>query len=172
MRSALTMWCVVLAMLAGAPLALAPLTLTWAEAQTAPGPAVPPPTTAVPPAEGGPAEVLAFVMVLTVLVIVGVTARILDLKSKREIDAIHLQAQLADALLCDPMLSRLNVTPMVRVPIWRGTPATIKMRGEVPRPELREAVLRFMIRETSRLRSDFRIEDRLAIAPSTGYRAA
>ncbi len=170
MRSALTMWCVVLAMLAGAPLALAPLTLTWAEAQTAPGPAVPPPTTAVPPAEGGPAEVLAFVMVLTVLVIVGVTARIL--KSKREIDAIHLQAQLADALLCDPMLSRLNVTPMVRVPIWRGTPATIKMRGEVPRPELREAVLRFMIRETSRLRSDFRIEDRLAIAPSTGYRAA
>jgi hypothetical protein len=41
----------------------------------------------------------------------------------------------------------------------------LEIKGAVPRPELREAAVDVAKREVGRSRSDFRIEDRIAVNP-------
>ena len=93
--------------------------------------------------------------------VIGVVVKLFDLKQKRESEAVQLQAQLSDALLREPSLAGLPLTPTVHVPMWRGTPATIELMGRVPTPELKDTVLRIVRDEAARIRSDVQIEDRL-----------
>ena len=139
-----------------------PAALAWA--QTPPSP--------TSPAAGGTASsgdgastVAVVLLVLALLVIVGVGVKTYDLKRRREAEAVHLQAQISDALLREQLLIGLPITPTARVPIWKRSPATTEVAGQVPSSQAREAALRIIRAEASRIRSDFQIEDRLAVVP-------
>jgi len=124
------------------------------------------PATPQPAAEGGGAAIAAVVVVVGLFMVIGVVVKLFDLKQKRESEAVQLQAQLSDALLREPSLAGLPLTPTVHVPMWRGTPATIELMGRVPTPELKDTVLRIVRDEAARIRSDVQIEDRLSVVPT------
>src|SRR5881296_3686231 len=108
-------------------------------AQTAPSPSLSPPA-----AEGGGATIAAVVVIVGLLMVIGVVVKLFDLKQRRESEAVQLQAQLSDALLREPSLAGLPLTPTVHVPMWRGTPATIELTGQVSRPDLKDIALRLV----------------------------
>lgn len=60
----------------------------------------------------------------------------------------------------------LPLTPTAHLPLWKGSPLVVEITGPVPRPELREAAVDVAKREMGRSRSDFRIEDRVAVDPA------
>lgn len=127
------------------------------------------PSTGGAAGEGG----LAILFLLVALfVIVGVAVKLVDLKRKRESEAVHLQAQVSDALLREASLFGLPITPNAHVPFWRGTPATLEVAGQVPTPDLHAAVMRVVEEEASRIRPDVRIVDRLGVVPTAAMRAA
>jgi hypothetical protein len=119
--------------------------------------------------EGG---LVAFGLVMAVILILAITGKLLDLKHKREDEATLLQARISDALLRDQRLSTLLVTSTASVPIWRRSPVTVRVSGQVPTPEVRQAVLRLAEQEATRMRPNFRIDDRMVIVPSMASRAA
>src|SRR5206468_1397035 len=95
------------------------------------------------------------VLLVGLLVVVGIGVKLYDLKRKREAEAVHLQAQVSDALLREQALFGLPITPTVRVPTWKGSPATIDVAGQVPTPEFRETAIRIIRSEAARIRQDF-----------------
>lgn len=119
-----------------------------------------------PPADtatsGGSAAV-GFLVILGLLVLVGIAVKVYDRKRKRDAQAVHLQAQVSDALMRDARLAGLVLTPTASVPIWGRGPATIEISGEVPDPAMRDAVLRVARDEAARLRPDIEIVDRLTV---------
>jgi hypothetical protein len=119
----------------------------------------------------GPMATL-LVLLVGLLVIVGVGVKLYDLKRKREAEAVHLQAQVSDALLRDPSVFGLPVTPTAHVPWWSGTPVRLELVGRVPSPEIRERVLQLVEREALQLRPDVALVDRLAIDTAAGIRVA
>jgi len=134
----------------------------WAQAPTAPLPT--PPPSAGPAASGGSGGYVAVTLVIiALLVVIGVVVKLFDLKRKRSAEAVHLQAQISDALLREQNVFRLPVTPTAHVPFLKGTPAVIEVSGEVPSTELKDTVLRLVQSEASRIRDDVRVEDRLAV---------
>jgi hypothetical protein len=108
----------------------------------------------------------AAIIVVAVLVFLGITVKLLDLKRRRESEAVQLQAQISDALLREERVFGLSVTPTAHVPLWSGTPATLELRGQVPSPEVKDAVLRLVNREAARVRPDFHVNDEVAVVPS------
>jgi len=107
--------------------------------------------------------IVAVVIVLLVLVIA--VAKIIDLKRKRDADAMHVQAVLSDALLREKGFAGLAVTPTAHAPLWRGSPMVISVSGIVPSKEQRQTILQFVNAEATRVRSDFRVEDLLVVGP-------
>ena len=133
-------------------------------------------TRAAPPAttstgDGSGIAIAAVVVVAGLLVAIGLAVKLFDLKRKRESEAVQLQAQLSDALLREPSLAGLPLTPTVHVPMWRGTQTTIEVTGQVPRPELKDIALRLVRDEATRIRSDIEIIDRLSIVPAAAHAA-
>jgi len=128
-------------------------------------------TSATTPGDGGGTAIAAVIVVAGLLVVIGLAVKLFDLKRKRESEAVQLQAQLSDALLREPSLAGLPLTPTVHVPMWTGTPATIDVTGQVPKPELKDLALRLMSDEASRIRSDIKIVDRLSIVPTAAQAA-
>src|ERR671922_1324916 len=102
-------------------------------------------TTAAPQAAAssgfGP-TLTVFLLLFALLVIVGIGVKLYDLKRKREAEAVHLQAQVSDALLREPTLFGLAVTPTAHVPWWKGTPARLEVTGRVPTADARERAIR------------------------------
>lgn len=119
---------------------------------------------------GGGVAALGVLMGLVVLLAIAV--KLYDTKRKREDEAVILQARISDALLMDPLLAHLPVTPTVRVPFRRRLPAVVTVIGRIPTPELREAVLRLVMREMSAARASYLTEDRIAVDPVISTRAA
>ncbi len=159
------------------------VSVAFAQAQApmgagAPSSAVPASPSSVPPGAGraaasGDSHALAFLgVIIALVVIIALLARWSSLRSRRETEAVQLEAQIADALLRERALINLGVLPKVHVPFWRGSPATVEMSGHVPSPELREEVLRVAEREAIRLRPDARVYDRLAVTASREAQAA
>lgn len=136
--------------------------LGWAQALPAP---IAPPVGRQTNVEGSAGTVAVVLILLALLAIIAVGVKMYDLKQGREADAVHLQARISDALLRERQLTGRPITPTVRVPIWKGSPATIEVAGLVPSSEARETALRIVRTEAARTRSDFQIEDRLAIMP-------
>jgi hypothetical protein len=133
-------------------------------AQTAPVPQAPPSSPmANAPVQGSGGALMAAALVFALLVIVGIAVKIFDTKRKREGEAVQLQSQVSDALLRDPAVFELAVTPTAHVPMFGGSPTTVELTGQVPSPEARERVLRIVIGEAARIRPDVRIEDKLSI---------
>ena len=118
-------------------------------------------------ASGGMGSTMTVLLLLAgLLVIVAIGVKLYDLKRKRDAEAIHLQAQVSDALLRDPNLFGLAVTPTAHVPWWSGTPARLDVSGHVPSPEARERALNVIEREAKALRSDVVIADRVEVEPA------
>jgi hypothetical protein len=116
--------------------------------------------------------VTVVILVIAMLVIIGALVKILDLKRKREGEAVIVQAQLSDAVLRDPALFSLPITPTAHVPLWKGSPVTVEVAGQVPSDDLRLAALRVVEREASHLRPDVRIESRIGVVPTMARRSA
>ena len=110
--------------------------------------------------------------VLAVLVILGVLIKMLDLMRKRESEAVVVQARISDAVLRDPRLFSLPITPTARVPLWKGTPVTVEVAGQVPSEDLREAAIGLIEREASQLGPEVRIESRIGVVPTIARRSA
>src|SRR5258705_6237976 len=91
--------------------------------------------------------VTVFLLLAGLLVIVGVGVKMYDLKRKREAEAVHLQAQVSDALLRDPTLFGLAVTPTAHVPWWSGTPGHLAVPGHVPTVQAHARALRVIEQE-------------------------
>ena len=111
-------------------------------------------------------------LLLGLLVIVGVGVKLYDRKRKHEADGVHVQAQVSDALLRDPNLFGLAVTPTAHVPWWSGTPVTLEVVGRVPVPEARDRVLQMVEREARQVRPDVVVVDHVQVEPTAGIRVA
>jgi hypothetical protein len=118
------------------------------------------PPAATPAASGGSAAV-GFLVILGLPVLVGIAVKLYD--RKRDAEAVHLQAQVSDALTRDARLAGLVLTPTAHVPAWGRGPATIEISGEVPDATVRDAVQRVAREEAARLRPDVQIQDRLTV---------
>jgi len=118
------------------------------------------------PASSNPGGAIAIVVVVVaLLVVIGVGVKLYDLKRKREDEVMALQSQISDALLLDPSLARLPITAFASGSLWRRSRVVIAIRGPVPTPELRAAVMRLVEREVSNRKLGARVEDRLVIDP-------
>ena len=118
------------------------------------------------PGSGSGASLVGMVVVILVaLVIVGVGVKLYDLRRLRESEAVQLQAQVSDALLREQLLLGAPIMATARAPLWRRSPPTIEIAGQVPSPQARETALRIVRAEASRIRADVQIEDRLAVVP-------
>jgi hypothetical protein len=112
---------------------------------------------------GGSSAAILVLLVIGLLVIIGVGVKLYDLKRKRELEGVHLQARVSDALMREPDLINLAVTPTASVPWWSGTPVRLEVTGRVPSPESRDQVLRLVEREAKQVRQDVTIADRLQV---------
>jgi hypothetical protein len=112
---------------------------------------------------GGSSAAILVLLVIGLLVIIGIGVKLYDLKRKREVEAVHLQARVSDALMREPELINLAVTPTASVPWWSGTPARLEVTGRVPEAQMREQVLRLVEREAQQVRSDVTVVDRLQV---------
>jgi hypothetical protein len=135
-----------------------------ASAQATPMPPPPMPTPGASPASAGSGGwIVATILVLGLLVVIGALVKIYDLRRKREAEAVHLQAQISDALLRDPNLFGLPVAATAHAPFWSGTPVTIELTGEVSDPGQRTAVMHIAQSEAERIRPDVEIVDHLSV---------
>lgn len=131
----------------------------WAQTQ-APTPGGTGP--ADPSASSGSMAVAGFIVVLLLLLAVGIAVKLYDRKRKRDAAAVHLQAQVSDALMREPDMVGLVLTPTAHVPFRHG-PAVVEISGEVPSPSVRDAVLRVAQAEAHRVQSDVEVQDRMTV---------
>src|SRR5215510_248195 len=115
---------------------------------------------------GAVTTVAVIATLVGVLVVLGAFIKFLDLKRKREGEAVVVQARISDAILRDARLFSLPITPTAHVPLWKGTPVTVEVAGQVPSDDLRQVVLRLVEREASQLAADVRVESRIGVVPS------
>jgi hypothetical protein len=109
---------------------------------------------------------------LAVLVVLGALVKMLDLKRKRDSEAVVVQARISDAVLRDPRLFSLPITPTAHVPLWKGTPVTVEVAGQVPSEDLREAAILLVEREASQLGPEVHVESKIGIEPTMARRSA
>lgn len=120
--------------------------IAWAQTSAPP---------ASPPADGGTAAA-GFFVIIGLLVVVGIAVKLYDRKRKRDAEAVHLQAQVSDALMRDARLAGLVPTPTAQVPMWGKGSA-------MPDASMRELVLRVTRDEATRIRPDVQIVDRISV---------
>jgi hypothetical protein len=107
-----------------------------------------------------------------VVLVIGVLGKVLELKDKRAAEAIAVQGAIADALLRVPELVGLPLTPTARVPLWRGSPVTVKVAGKVPSRELRTVALRAAEQGAAELLVSVRIKSQIGLVRSKTRRIA
>jgi hypothetical protein len=133
----------------------------------------PQPKSPMPPGEGaGGYGLIAFVCVMALLIAVGIAVKVFDVKRKRDDEGIALQSRLSDALLSDPALAGVPITPTVHVPFSRRGQVVITLTGAVPSPARRETVMELVNRVATPLEAKYQIEDRLIVDPRMVRRAA
>src|SRR5499433_2173440 len=108
---------------------------------------------------------------LGVLVVLGALIKMLDLKRKRETEAVVVQARISDAVLRDPRLFSLPITPTAHVPLWKGTPVTVEVAGQVPSDDLRDAAFGLIEREAAPMGPEVRVESRIGVVPIMARRS-
>jgi hypothetical protein len=132
--------------------------IAWA--QTSAPPVTPGGSGSGPAAQGGGMAIAGFLVVLGLLVLVGIAVKLYDRKRKRDAEAVHLQAQVSDALMRDAGLAGLLLTPTASI---RGGEAVVEITGEVPDDTAREVALRIAREEAARVRPDVRIVDKISV---------
>jgi hypothetical protein len=116
--------------------------------------------------------VVVVTSVIAVLVVLGMLIKLLDLKRKRDGEAIVVQARISDAILRDPRLFSLAITPTAHVPLWTGSPVTVDVTGHVPSEDLRRSAVEMVEREAAQLGSDIRIESKITVEPAMARQSA
>jgi hypothetical protein len=112
---------------------------------------------------------IAATALVLVLLLMG---KMLELKDKRAAEGIAVQGEIADALDRDPTLVGFPMTPIARVPLWRGTPVTVKVAGQVPSVELRKAALNAAEQAAAELLVRVRIKSRIGVVKPKKRRRA
>ena len=108
---------------------------------------------------------ILLIMAAGLLLLIGLIAKILDLRLKRDGEVVVVKGVISDALGGDPELFELPLTATVRVPLWRGSPVTVRVFGEVPSGELKQAALRRVQRTAkTELAVRTRIKSRIGVA--------
>ena len=115
---------------------------------------------------------IALALMGAMLVLVGIGVKIWDAKRKREAEAVHLQSQLSDALLREADFFGLAITPTVHGSMRKSAPTIIEVTGQAPSESVRNAALRIVSDEASRVRSSFEVVDRIEVRPDALRRAA
>ena len=106
------------------------------------------------------------------VLLLALIAKILDLRLRRDGEAIAVRGLMSDALERDPSLFGAPITVVrVRVPLWTGSPVTIRVAGQVSTDQLRKAALESIRRAAKSdlivaIRIKSRIKVRRAEAPS------
>jgi hypothetical protein len=143
---------------------------TAASAQTpAPAPSA--------PAVGGPEASNLGTAIVVGLLVVGILGIVIMVKAVdrwhgRDAEAVRLQVDLGEALMRDARLALLPIILTAQVPFWRGAPAIVEIRGDVPSPELRDAAVRLVTQELRRRDPAGRVEDRVTVLPEVMRRTA
>jgi len=134
---------------------------------------VAPPSTTVPaaPVDNG-GVITALALMGGLLVLVGIGVKIWDLKRKREAEGVHLQSQISDALLRESDFFGLAITPTVHASMRHSAPMVIDVTGAAPSEMVRDAALRVVRDEASRMTSNFEIVDKIDVRPETARRVA
>jgi hypothetical protein len=102
-------------------------------------------------------------IVLALLALIVVTARVYGRRRQRDEEGVAIQSEIADALLMDPVLGRLAVAVTVYVPLASHAAPIAEVRGQVPSPEARDMVLRFVQRELLQHSPTAQVEDALTV---------
>ena len=114
---------------------------------------------------------LLLILAVGLLLVIALIAKVLELRLKRDGEVIAVKGVISDALGGDPELFGLPLTAKVRVPLWRGSPVTIRVFGEVPSSELkRAALLRVKRTATTELAVRARIKSRIGVGTSASDR--
>ena len=114
-------------------------------------------------------EPVALVLILAtgLLLVFALVGKVSALRLKRDGEAVAVRGLIVDALGRDPELYAWPLTPMVRVPLWIGSPVTIRVIGEVPSKELKRAViLRVKHAAKMELSVRVRVKSRIGVTPS------
>jgi len=110
---------------------------------------------------------LVLILAAGLLLMLGLVGKVLDLRLKRDGEAVAVKGLIADALGRDPDLFGLPLSATVRVPFWSGSPVTIRVAGEVPSDELKRVALRSVKRAAkAELLVHVRIRSRIGVVPS------
>jgi len=113
--------------------------------------------------------VFAGVVVLLAIAVVG---RLLDLRRRREDEALGLQSRVSDALMLEPGLSGLPVTANMHVPLWPRKPPTLEIVGRVPTPDQHELAARVAMRTLAERAEQVVVEDKVWVDPVMREHAA
>lgn len=100
-----------------------------------------------------------------VLLAIGVVGRLLDLRRRREDEALGLQSRVSDALMLEPGLAGLAVTASMHVPLWPRKPPTLEIVGRVPTPDQHELASRVAMRTLAERAAEVQVEDRVWVDP-------
>src|SRR5262245_7515998 len=149
----------VLVSLAGLVATFVSASRAYAQGLPAPGPG------GSPPANGGGMAAPAIILGVALLGALILAVAIVDLRRKRQAQAVAIEGSIADALMRDPRLTGTVITTVAHVPLTGGGVPTVEVRGEVDYPELREAAIRIVRQELLRHHPDGRVEDRIFVSP-------
>ena len=122
-------------------------------------------SSSAPGSVGGGGAAAIVVVIVAALLIVGLGVKLYDLRRSRESEAVQLQAQISDALMREQTLFSVPIIATARASLWKRSPATIEVAGQVPSQQAHETALRIVRAEAARIRPDFLIEDRIAVVP-------
>jgi len=112
------------------------------------------------------------VAAVAVMLILAALGRVHVLRDRRAAAAIAVQGEIADALLRDPALLGLVLTPTAHVRAWWSSRVTVKVAGEVPTRELRRVAIRTAERGAAELLVRVRIKSRIRVVRSKARRVA
>ena len=121
----------------------------------------------------GQHEALASLILVAVSVLLLLAVgKTFDFRQRREEQRVDLESRIGNALLDHTAFVRSSVRPTVRIPFWRGSPATVEMVGEVPSAQLEQSALRIAAQAASRVRSDVALENHMVVVQTSNTRAA
>jgi len=130
------------------------------------------PATDSMPSGGAHGAIVLLILTAVATVVLLAIAKASDFRRKREEQTAELEVRISTALLEHPAFFRSSVIPTVRIPFWRGSPATITLTGNVPSSELTQTALHLAMQAASWARPDFTVENRIVVAPVAGRPAA
>lgn len=114
-------------------------------------------------------EPIALVLLLAVglLLVLALVGKISALRLRRDGEAVAVRGLIVDALARDPELLAWPLTATVRVPLWIGSPVTIRVIGEVPSKELKRTALQ-RVKHTAKAELAVRVRVRSRIGVASG----